>query len=139
MKRLIVLGAIVVSLIGVNVYAEGVSLGDNLDSDKVQKLYITGTSSEFDVGSSVGSWGVDSTDKWGIEGRAKVELYKGFGVDASAYNSLGNSLSDTVLRTGVFYQPADWAEVSYSTTYGVEDLGGFGETSVVRVSVGKGF
>ncbi|MEE8382205.1 MAG: hypothetical protein V3R78_10085 [Thermodesulfobacteriota bacterium] len=125
MKRLLLAGILVLSFAGVSV------AGD------VQKLYLTGTSQDFNVSRSVSE--VGNADEWNLEGRAKVVLYKGFGVDSSLNWGVGNAIDSSDATVGVFYQPNDWSEVSYSTTFGIDRFQDVGDVSVIKVSIGKGF
>ena len=125
MKRLLLAGILVFGFAGVSV------AGD------VQKLYLTGTSPDFNVSQSVSE--VGNGDEWNLEGRAKVGLYKGFGVDGSLSWDVGRSVDTSDATVGLFFQPNDWSEVSYSTTFGVDRYQDVGDVSVIKVSIGKGF
>ncbi len=125
MKRLLLALILVFGFVGVSYSAD------------IQKLYLTGSSSSFDVENYDGE--LDNVNKWGVEGRAKVALVGGFGVDSRLDYRFGDSFDAAVLTTGVFYQPTGWSEVSYSTSFGVDDFGSVGDDSVVKISIGKGF
>ena len=126
MKRFLVAGIVAIGLIAGNA-----SAGD------IQKLYLEGSSSEFNVGKYKGE--ADSIRNWEVEGRAKVEVAKGIGFDSSILYPAGSSFKESIIKTGVFYQPTTWSEVSYSTSFDADRFNDFGDVSVVKVSVGKGF
>ncbi len=114
----------IIAVVAVIMMATGAMAAD------VQKAYLTG---------SVNASELDSIDKYSVEARAKIGLYKGFGIDTSAFYGIGDRADSTVIRTGVFFNPTSWSEISCSTEFGIYNVGNFGDGRLVKFSVGTGF
>ncbi len=73
-----------------------------------------------------------------VEARAKAKLFKGFGIDTSAFYDPGDRVEDIDLSAGVFFQTG-YFEVSARTRFPVNDFGAIGQVGEVTAGIGWGF